>query len=328
MTSPLYGSVEAGGTKFVCLVGTGPRHIVARTRIPTQRPDTTLEQVVAFFREARSAHGPLAAVGIASFGPLELRPSHTRYGHITTTPKAGWADVDIAGAVGGRLGVPVGLHTDVNGAALGEARWGAARGLDNFVYVTVGTGVGGAAVIAGEPVRGLVHTEMGHVSVPRQPGDDYPGQCPYHGDCLEGMAGGAALTARWGRRAELLAGADLRTALAWEAGYLAEGLRGFVLTTAPERVLIGGGVSALPGLFPLLRDRFTKVMAGYPGLPEQAEDGFIVPAGLGPMAGPAGGLVLAARAASADRASSADRSANTDRASSAARAARSAGTEG
>ncbi|MGH3797791.1 MAG: ROK family protein [Pseudonocardiaceae bacterium] len=293
MSAPRLGAVEAGGTKVVCLVGSDPDHIVARTRIPTGEPAETLAQVLAFFRQEMASGGPLAAIGIASFGPLELRRDHPRYGFITTSPKPGWAGVDVAGPFRCALGVPVGFDTDVNGAALGEHRWGAARGLDTFGYLTVGTGIGVGAVVEGRIVHGLGHPEMGHLSVPRQPGDDFPGTCPFHADCLEGMAGGAAIAARWGRPAERLDGAELRAAVRFEAAYLAAGLRAIVYALAPQRIVIGGGVSALPGLFPLVRAQLAEELAGYPGLPEHAADDFVVPAALGALAGPAGALVLA-----------------------------------
>ncbi|MET9296274.1 ROK family protein [Streptomyces sp. NPDC003077] len=296
------GSLESGGTKVICLVGSAPDRVEARTRFPTGAPGPTLARAVAFFRDAVAAGGPLDAVGIASFGPLELRPSHPRYGHLAATPKPGWSGVDVLGPVRAALGVPVAIDTDVNAAALGEGRWGATRGLSTYVYVTVGTGLGGGGVSGGRVVRGLVHTEMGHVSVPRVPGDDFPGCCPFHGDCWEGLASGSALAARWGRPAEELTGATLRRAVRWEARYLAAGLRNVVYATAPERVVIGGGVTALPGLFPLLRAELGAALAGYPGLPEHAAEDFVVPAALGPLAGPAGGLALAAGAAEAHQA--------------------------
>jgi fructokinase len=287
------GAVEAGGTKFVCLLGSSPDDIVARTRIPTgDDPTRTLAAVVDFFAE----HPAPAAVGIASFGPVELRPDHPQYGHITSTPKPGWRDVDLVGPIGSALGVPVGFDTDVAGAALGEGRWGAAQGLSTFVYMTVGTGIGAAAVVGGRLAIGLGHAEMGHVSVPRQPGDTYPGGCPYHGDCLEGMAAGGAIAARFGRPAEQLDGADLKQALEWEAGYLAAGLRTIVYTLFPERVVIGGSVPQLPGLFPLVRSTLLRMLAGYGTLPEHEAEDFVSPAGLGGLAGPAGALVLAENA--------------------------------
>jgi fructokinase len=287
------GAVEAGGTKFVCLLGSSPDDIVARTRIPTgDDPARTLAAVVDFFAE----HPAPAAVGIASFGPVELRPDHPQYGHITSTPKPGWRDVDLVGPIRSALGVPVGFDTDVAGAALGEGRWGAAQGLGTFVYMTVGTGIGAAAVVGGRLAVGLGHAEMGHISVPRRPGDTYPGGCPYHGDCLEGMAAGGAIAARFGRPAEQLDGADLKQAVEWEAGYLAAGLRTIVYTLFPERVVIGGSVPQLPGLFPLVRSTLLQMLAGYGALPEHEAEEFVSPAGLGGLAGPAGALVLAENA--------------------------------
>ncbi len=291
-----FGAVEVGGTKVVCLVASDPDHIVAQTRIPTGKPAETLAQVLAFFQQEVASGGPLAALGIASFGPLELRRSHPRYGFITTTPKPDWSDVDMVGPVRSALGVPVGFDTDVNTAALAEGRWGAACGLDTFVYMTVGTGIGVGAVVEGRTLHGLGHPEIGHVSVARQAGDDFAGHCPFHGDCLEGMAGGAAIAARWGRPAEQLGGDELRAALQLEAAYLAAGLRNVVYAIAPQRIVIGGGVAGLPGLFPLVRAGLAKTLAGYPGLTEHAADDFVVPAALGSLAGPAGALVLADRA--------------------------------
>ncbi|HEX2298719.1 MAG TPA: ROK family protein [Pseudonocardiaceae bacterium] len=296
MTVLRLGAVEAGGTKIVCLVGVGPDRIEAQTRIGTGEPAATLAGVIAFFREQVRAGGPLAALGVASFGPVELRRAHPRYGFITTTPKPGWAWVDVVGPIRAALGVPVGFDTDVNGAALGEGRWGAAQDVDTFVYLTVGTGVGGGVVSGGRVIPGLVHPEMGHLSVPRRPGDDFPGNCPFHGDCLEGMACGTAIAARWGRPAEQLDGADLRRAVELEAAYLAAGLRNIVYAIAPQRIVLGGSVSALPGLFPAIRARLAELLAGYPGLPEHDAEQFVVPAALGALAGPAGALVLAEQA--------------------------------
>lgn len=293
MASERWGAVEIGGTKVVCLVGSDPEHIVARTRIPTTEPADTLSRVVAFFRRAVASGGPLAGVGIAAFGPVELRSGHERYGFTRTTPKPGWSGVDLVGPLRRELGVPVGFDTDVNGAALGEGRWGAARGLDAFVYVTVGTGIGAGALVDGRVVHGLGHPEMGHLCVPREPDDGFAGCCPFHGDCLEGMASGAAIAARWGCPAERLAGDDLRRAARLVTGYLAAGLRGIVYTLAPQRIVVGGGVASMDGFFPLLRARLARSLGGYPGLPEHGRDDFVVPAALGGLAGAAGALVLA-----------------------------------
>lgn len=300
----MLGALEAGGTKFVCLVGSEPDQTVAEARFPTGEPESTLAKAIAFFQDFVASGGRLAAIGIASFGPVELRASNPRYGFITTTPKPGWSDTDLVGPVCAALGVPVGFDTDVNGAALAEWRWGAARGLETFVYMTVGTGIGAGAVVGGRPAHGLVHAEMGHLIVPRERDDDYPGGCPFHGACLEGMASGRAMAARWGRPAEELEGEELQSAVELEAAYLAAGLRNIVYTIAPERIVIGGGLANLPGLFPTLRAKLAETLGGYPGLPEHESDDFVVPAALGQRAGPAGALALAELAAAQWRARS------------------------
>jgi fructokinase len=298
----ILGGIEAGGTKFLCLVGDEHGTILARERFATRGPAETMGDVLGFFRAAAAdGHAP-EAVGIGSFGPLELRPV-AGYGRVMATPKAGWQGADLVGPLVAELGVPVALDTDVNAAALGEARWGAAQGLGTFVYMTVGTGIGAGALVDGRPIHGLVHPEMGHVSVPREPGDDFAGACTFHGDCLEGMASGSAMAARWGRPAEELAGAALARAVDLEARYLAAGVRNMVYALAPERIVIGGGVVNLPGLLPALRARLSELLGGYPGLDEHGTDAFVSVAGLGQMAGPRGTLVLAESAARRTRSS-------------------------
>ena len=218
----LWGGIEAGGTKFVCAVATDANDILAESRFPTTTPAETIERAVAFFREHQGSGG-LAALGIASFGPVDPNPNSPTFGTITTTPKPGWAHTDLAGAIGEALSVPVGFDTDVNGAALAEYRWGAAEGLDTFVYLTIGTGIGGGCVANGKLVHGLIHPEMGHIRVPHdRDHDPFPGVCPFHGDCLEGLAAGPAIESRWGQRAETLP-AD-HPAWPLEANYLALGL--------------------------------------------------------------------------------------------------------
>lgn len=292
----LYGGVELGGTKTLCVVGAGT-DIVAEARIPTTDPSATLAAVVAFFRREIAAGREIRAIGVASFGPVELRRGAPRWGLITTTPKAGWSDVDVAGPIGAGLGLPVGFDTDVAGAALGEGRFGAARGLETFVYLTVGTGIGGGAVIGGRIAHGLVHAEMGHVSVPREPGDDFPGRCPFHRDCLEGMASGPALADRFGAPVETLAAERQRAAVELSARYVATGLRNVVYALAPERIVIGGGVGLADGFVPAVRAALPGVLGGYPGLPEHADDAFVVAAALGTRAGIVGALALAEEAA-------------------------------
>ncbi len=294
----ILGGIEAGGTKFLCLIADRDGTILARDRFPTREPGETMADVVSFFgRAAADGHRP-EAVGIGSFGPLELRPG-PGYGRVTATPKKGWEGTDLVGPVRAALGVPVALDTDVNAAALGEARWGAGRGLRTFIYITVGTGIGAGVLVDGRPIHGLVHPEMGHLSVPREPDDDFAGLCPFHGACLEGMASGPAMAARWGRPAEELEGAILTQAVSLEARYLAAGLRNMVYSIAPERIVVGGGVVGLPGLLPAIRGRLVELLGGYPGLGEHVEEAFVSMAGLGQMAGPRGTLVLAELAAAA-----------------------------
>jgi fructokinase len=251
----------------------------------TTGPEETLGEVTEYLRGQE-----IDAVGVAAFGPLDLAT-----GRMGVTPKTGWSGTDLTGAFRGLHDVPVGLDTDVNGAALGEARWGAGRGLRSIVYVTVGTGIGGGALIDGEPVHGLGHPEMGHISVRRHPDDSSPGVCPFHGDCLEGLASGPAIAARSGTPAEALMGNDLRDAVEIEAFYLGQLVRDLVYLHAPERVIIGGGVTGLPTLLEQVNERLVTELSGYPGLP-QHDSGFVVPPGLGRLSGLAGGLILAERA--------------------------------
>lgn len=286
------GGVEAGGTSFVCVVGDDGGRVEREARIPTRDPHATLADVLAFFD---GDPAPLDAIGVAAFGPLELRRSHARFGFVTSTPKPGWANTDLLAPLR-RFGVPLAIDTDVNGAAIAEGRFGAARGLRSFVYVTVGTGIGGGAVTEGRPVHGAGHPEMGHMSVARMPGDDFPGTCPFHADCLEGMAAGPALAARFGCAGELLEGADLDRAVEVEAWYLGAGLRNIVHALAPERIVIGGGVMAMPGLLPRVREQLTRSLAGYPECAEHPADAFVQPPALGALAGAKGALVLAGQA--------------------------------
>ncbi len=293
----MFGGVEAGGTKFVCVIGTGPDDIVETQRIDVAGPAETLGAALDFFRRAIAAGAPIDAIGIGSFGPVELRRSNPRYGFITTTPKLGWSGTDVLGPFVAALDMPVAFDTDVNAAALAEGRWGAARGLGSFVYLTLGTGIGAGTVIDGRLLYGLGHPETGHIAVPRRPGDTYEGICPFHGDCFEGMASGPAVGARFGRRAEDLDGADRADAAALVGFYLAAGVRSIVYALAPERVVVGGGLAAMPGMLDAARAELRVQLNGYPGLTEHAEPGFLVAAELGGQAGPAGTLILAEQAA-------------------------------
>jgi fructokinase len=270
-----FGGIETGGTKWMCAVGTGPDDLRAEATIPTTTPDETIGRAVAFFREAE----PVDAVGIGSFGPVDLER-----GWITTTPKPGWADTDLVAPIRRELGVAVVFDTDVNAAALGEHRWGAAGGLDTFAYVTVGTGIGGGGMAGGRLLHGLTHPEFGHVRIPHDPEDAFPGTCPFHGDCWEGLASGPAIAARWGRRGE-----ELDDPAAWrlEARYLALGLAAVVAVLSPQRILLGGGVLSRRGLLDAVRDELDGVLAGYVDAPA------VVAPELAPRSGVLGAIALA-----------------------------------
>ena len=276
----MFGAVEAGGTKFICGVGTGP-HDLRTMQIPTGTPGVTIPAVIEFFRSAK-----LAAIGIGSFGPICTDASSPDWGGITSTPKIAWRDCDLAGPIRAALGVPVGFDTDVNAAALGEARWGAARGIADFLYLTVGTGIGGGAMAAGRVIHGVSHPEMGHIRIPHDwSADPFTGCCPYHGDCLEGLASGPAIAARWGKpAAELPPG---HPAWALEARYLALAVVNFGCTLASQRVILGGGVMRQAQLLPMIRLEVARLTNEYVELPE------IVAPELGERAGVCGALVLA-----------------------------------
>jgi fructokinase len=293
---PLVGAVELGGTKVAWAVGTGPDDLRVLDRITTSDPVTTLASVARGLAAAAEQHGSLAAVGIGAFGPIEVRRGEPGWGRLLATPKPGWSGIDVVGPLRGATAGPIGLETDVVAAALAEERWGAAQGVRTVVYLTVGTGIGGGVIADGEPTPGLPHAEMGHVSVRRQPDDDFPGICAYHGDCLEGLASGPAIAARWGRPGESLGGETLAAAVDLEARYLADGLRTIVYTIAPERIVLGGGAGRMPGLLPRIRAALRDGLAGYPGLAAHEDGRFVSAAGLGDRAGVLGGLIVAERA--------------------------------
>lgn len=294
----LFGGIEAGGTKFVCAIGAGPDDLRAEHRFPTTTPEETLDQAIAFFQEQQVQQGEyLAALGVAAFGPLDPNPRSPTFGYITTTPKPGWANTDFVGAIRAAFDVPVGFDTDVNGAALGEHRWGAAQGLDTFIYLTIGTGIGGGGMVEGHLIHGLVHPEMGHIRMPRDPErDPFAGVCPYHGDCLEGLAAGPALEKRWGQRAEMLP--SDHPAWSLEAHYLGVALVDFILTLSPQRIIMGGGVMQQPHLFPLVRQEVLALLNGYVRSPAILEhiDTYVVPPLLGARAGVLGSIALAQEA--------------------------------
>lgn len=293
----LLGGIEAGGTKIICLIGRAPDDIVAEVRIPTRTPDETIAGVIAFFKAGREVHGTLAALGIASFGPLDLDITSPTYGHITSTTKPGWAETDMVGTIGSALGLPVAFDTDVNGAVLAERRWGAARDVRDFVYVTVGTGIGGGVMIADALVHGALHPEIGHMFVPHdQAKDPFPGLCPFHGDCLEGLASGPAVEARLGGTARDAAVKHPVWGLVAE--YLALMCINLTMTLSPARIILGGGLMQQDHLFPMIRSHFKQRLNNYIRIPAVGEglDQYIVPAGLGRRSGAYGALALASRA--------------------------------
>lgn len=292
------GGIEAGGTKFVCGIGTGPADLIT-TQFPTTTPEATITKAVDWFRE--HAGPDLEAVGIASFGPVDLDPNSPAYGSITSTPKAGWQNTAIVGAIRNALGVPVGFDTDVDAAALGEARWGAAHGLSDFLYLTVGTGIGGGAVVNGGVLHGMLHPEMGHIRLPHDlVRDPYPGCCPYHRDCLEGLASGPAMEARWGTKASNLP-VD-HAAWALEAHYLALALASWVCTLSPKCILLGGGVMRQEHLFDLIRQELARLLNGYIRTEQilSGLDRYVRPPLLGANAGVLGALVLAEQACASE----------------------------
>jgi fructokinase len=291
------GGIEAGGTRWTCAFGRGDGELERAESFPTTTPRETIGRAIEFF----AAVPGLEAIGVGAFGPVEVNRASPRWGTITTTPKPGWGDTDVVGPLAEALGVPIAIDTDVNAAAVGEGRHGAARGLDTFVYLTVGTGIGGGVFANGRPVHGLLHPEVGHMLVPHDRElDPFPGSCPFHGDCLEGLASGTALRERWGRPGDELIDPEV-----WEleAEYLAHGLANVVLVLAAERIVLGGGVAGAPGLLPLVRTRLLELLAGYveaPQLGPAGIDDYLVAPGLGPRSGVVGAIELA-RAARAVR---------------------------
>ena len=289
MTMPLYGCIEAGGTKFVVGIAGSPDDIRETARFDTISPAKTIGAAISWLREAQIRHGALKSVGIASFGPLELGRNMPNWGHITATTKPGWSDCSFGAKVADALGLPVGFDTDVNGAALAESRWGAGRGQAVSVYITVGTGIGGGAIVGGKPLHGLSHPEMGHIR-PRRHAEDlaFTGTCPFHQDCLEGLASGPAIKARWGASlSELPAGHPAHDII---ASYIAQLVNTLQSLMEPGRVILGGGVMATPGLLNKVREQAAAFGSSY--FRGNAHAIVVAPA-LGDNAGLLGGLALA-----------------------------------
>jgi fructokinase len=286
----VFGGIESGGSKWECAVGTGPDDLRATETIPTTTPAETIGRAVAFFER----EGPVDAIGIGSFGPIDTKLTSPSWGHVTTTPKPGWTNTDVGQEIRRRLSVPVAFDTDVNAAALGEYRWGAAQGLDTFVYITIGTGIGGGGMAGGNLLHGLVHPEFGHLRIPHDlAADPFPGVCSYHGNCWEGLASGRAIEARWGRRAEELVDNDDVWEL--EARYVALGLVSVICVLSPQRIVIGGGVGTAAGLLPRVRPHVVSLLNGYlsAGATKDGMDDYIVPPALGRRSGVLGAIALA-----------------------------------
>jgi fructokinase len=303
MSTPedLYGAVEAGGTKFMCAVGNASGGLLHEARIETRDPRATLSRVIEFFAAAEHGQGAVKSFGVAAFGPLELRRNSPNYGFITNTPKPGWANTDLLGTLQRALARPVGFDTDVNGAALAEQRWGAGQHLDSLVYVTVGTGIGAGVIHHGWPVHGLMHPEVGHIRVQRHPRDaNFAGVCPFHGDCLEGLACGPAIVARTGGSLSEAGSADSIWDI--EADYLGQMCAQLVLMHSPQRILLGGGVMQQQRLFAAIRSRMLHWLCGYLPHAELQAANYVSAPGLGSAAGIKGALALAIDAAAIEAA--------------------------
>jgi fructokinase len=289
----LYGGIEAGGTKFVCCVARGPGHIVEEVRFPTTTPDETLRKTVQFFEPYATA-GKIKTIGVGCFGPLDLDRRSPTYGFITATPKPHWSNADVRGTLQRSLNVNVAFDMDVNAAAVGESIWGASRGCDPSLYLTIGTGIGGGYLVQGKPLVGMLNLEMGHLRLPHNRElDPYDGNCPFHGDCFEGLASGPAIEKRLRKSGATVPEGDPFWDI--EAGYIASALVNYILTLSPRKIILGGGVMQREFLFPKVRRRVQESLNGYVASRSVLEqiDEYIVPPGLGNQSGSMGAIALA-----------------------------------
>lgn len=290
-----FGGIEAGGTKFNCIIGESSGKILAECRIETQAPDPTLEKIVEFYETQTSALKiKLRSIGLGCFGPLDLRPGSPNFGSITSSPKISWRGINIPKILGEQLKVPIYIETDVNAAAFGEWKWGAGKNLDNLVYFTIGTGIGGGAIVEGKPIHGMLHPEMGHIYLKHDwQKDPFPGNCPFHQDCFEGLASGPAIKARWKIEGEQLP--DDHPAWIIESIYIAQALQAVILVLSPLRIILGGGVMQRLHLFPLIRQELSHLLNGYVQTDEllHGMENYIVPPELGQRSGVLGSLALA-----------------------------------
>jgi fructokinase len=283
----LYGALEAGGTKMVLAIGNENGEILEQQSIPTETPEITIPKIIEYFKEK-----DLVSLGIGSFGPIDLDKNSKTYGYITSTPKLAWVNYDIVGTINKALNIPIGFDTDVNGSALGEATWGSTKGLDSSIYITIGTGVGVGVYINGSLLHGMLHPEAGHILLNKHPEDPFDGVCPYHPNCLEGLASGPSIEKRWGKKA-----IDLKdNSEVWEleAYYIAQAIISYILTLSPHRIVLGGGVMHQEQLFPLIRKKVIELMNGYVKTPLLLDiDNYIVPAALNDNQGIMGCIQLA-----------------------------------
>jgi fructokinase len=290
-----FGGIEAGGTKFVCVVSNGPEDILVEKRFPTTSPAETIQKAIQFFQETVTTHKiQIKRIGIGSFGPVDLDKGSPYYGYITSTPKPGWANTDLVGPILRELNIPVNFDTDVNVAAIGEGKWGAAKNVENFLYFTIGTGIGGGAIINGKPLHGLIHPEMGHIYlVQDNQKDNYPGKCPFHGHCFEGLASGPAIEARWGISAQNLE--DSHPAWDLESDYIAQAMSDFICSFSPQKIILGGGVMQQKHLFSMIHQKVKTFLNGYveSDMISKHIDEYIVPPKLGNQAGMLGAIAMA-----------------------------------
>jgi fructokinase len=292
----LYGGIEAGGTKFVCVVASGPEQVIDEIRFPTTTPTETLERAIHFFQPFVT-QGQIDAIGVGAFGPLDLNRESSTYGFITATPKPGWSNTDVLGTLQRALQVNIAFDMDVNTAALGEYLWGASKGYDPSLYLTIGTGIGGGYIINGKPLIGLLNLEMGHLRLPHdQQLDPFPGTCPFHGDCFEGLASGPAIEKRLGARGAIVPETDAFWDI--EADYIALALMNYILTLSPKKIILGGGVMQREFLFPKVRRRVKELLNGYVSSKSILENigTYILPPGLGNQSGSLGAIALAMQA--------------------------------
>lgn len=283
----LFGALEAGGTKMVLAIGNENGEILEQVSIPTETPDVTIPKIIDYFKGK-----DIAALGIGSFGPIDLDKKSETYGYITSTPKLAWANYDLVGNIKKALSIPIGFDTDVNGSALGEATWGSTKGIDSSIYITIGTGIGVGVYLNGGLLHGMLHPEAGHVLLSKHVEDNFEGVCPYHPNCLEGLASGPSIEKRWGKKAIELK--DETKVWELEAYYIAQALVGYILTLSPHRIVLGGGIMHQEQLFPLIRKKVVELLNGYVRTSQISDiDNYIVPAALNDNQGIMGCIQLA-----------------------------------